>query len=1183
MQGWTVINIALAYLAVLFLCAWLGDKTKVDHQLGRLRPLLYSLSLAVYCSSWSFFGTVGQASTDNWSYFSIYLGPIIMFTLAGPFIARLIDVAKREHITSIADFIAARYGKSQRLAVYVTLIAIVGVLPYIALQLKAIVMGLHLVAPDVVGNDGQNASQVALLVTLLFSLFILLFGTRHIDATEHQRGVMVAIAVESVVKLVAFIMVGGFALWLIIMYPNQERVLITESFINSFTQVSGANLLDMGVYTLLSMSAVLCLPRQFHVTVVESHGSADLHWARRLFPVYLLLMALFVLPLALAGQQWLPGSASPDTYVISLPLAQGQSGLAVLAFIGGASAATGMMIISIIALAIMVSNDLVLPMILRRRQVQGADFNDVAQILLKVRRAAIIAIMAAAWLVFLWLGDIDSLSRIGYLSFAAIAQFIPALVLGLFWRGGNRRGAYWGLSLGMVMWLLNLMAETGLFAGDAQSNILLWLLTPPNWGAVADMSPVTWGIFLSLVFNLVAYVLGSVWSLSTVSERLQAGAFVGRQPKDDGGVYRAKVTVQELEQLASRFVGAARVSRAFSRYAGEQGTLDGSMQAPANLIRHTERVLAGVFGASSARLVLASALQGRSMELDELAAIVDEAGDVFRFNRGLLQGAIEHIGQGISVVDKELNLVAWNRRYIELFGYPMDLIQVGRPLGDIIGYNAERGLCGPGSVAHHVARRLRHIKAGTRHRSSRTRADGRVIELQGNPMPGGGFVMTFNDITTFRQAEQLLKDSNAVLEARVAERTQELSTVNQELSAVNQQLQAATDEATKLSASKSRFLAAVSHDLMQPLNAAKLFASSWLESSQDEESRRLAGHIDRSLVAAEDLIGDLLDMSRLESGTLTAKPVDFALAELFNTLKAEFDVLIEQDGGRLSLVNSHLGVHSDPRLLRRILQNFLTNALRYNPGGRVVLGARHQGQNLRLEVWDNGPGIAADKQSLIFDEFMRLEHAQRQHQQGLGLGLAIAQGLAVMLGHPLLVSSVEGKGSMFAVTVPRAQLSSKVRGESRAEPGLGQSVNVADLAGAGVGHRNTSQSSLLAGLKVLCLDNDPDILTAMTSLLSRWGCEVRSALNAEQLASHYRGGFRAEVILSDYHLDEGDTGVALVSQLYQEYGSVPTIVISADRQPELQVQCQQLGFSYLSKPVKPIKLRALLQHVAAGS
>lgn len=1151
MQGWTVINISLAYLALLFLLAWLGDKVRLGARSRRLRPLLYSLSLAVYCTSWSFFGTVGQASTDVWSYFSIYLGPILVFTLGGPFVARLIEVAKREHITSIADFIAARYGKSQRLAVYITLIAIVGVLPYIALQLKAIVMGLNLMAPEVVGGAGKDAGEVAFMVTMLFTLFILLFGTRHIDATEHQRGVIVAIAAESVVKLVAFIVVGGFALWLILAFPNQQRTMVTQDFLGQLTAFSSGNLLDMGVYTLLSMSAIICLPRQFHVTVVEHHDPADLRWARRIFPVYLLLFGLLVLPLALAGQQWLSAGTSPDTYVISLPLALDYPLLAMLAFIGGASAATGMMIISTIALAIMISNDLVLPMILRRRQLQGDGFDDVAQLLLNVRRTAIIVIMVTAWLVFLWLGEISSLSRIGYLSFAAIAQFAPALVLGLLWRGGNRRGAYWGLSLGMVMWLLNLMAETGLFAGDADTNFLLRMLTPPELGWLAGMSSVTWGILLSLLCNLAGYLLGSWLSVPSVSERFQAGAFVGRQHKDDGDVYRAKVTVRDLEQLASRFVGEARVKRAFGRYAGEQGTLDGSLQAPASLIRHTERVLAGVFGASSARLVLASALQGRSMELEELAAIVDEAGDVFRFNRGLLQGAIEHIGMGISVVDKELKLVAWNRRYIELFAYPPGLIRVGRPIADIIRYNAEKGLCGPGEVERQVARRVAHMRAGTAHVSARTRPDGRVIEMQGNPMPGGGFVMTFNDITTFRQAEQLLKDANEVLEARVAERTRELS-------AVNQQLLAATRQAERANASKGRFLAAVSHDLMQPLNAAKLFTSSWLETSGDEESRRLAGHIDRSLTAAEELISDLLDMSRLESGKLTARPRGFALNSLFDTLKVEFGALAEQDGGRFEVVATRLGVHSDPRLLRRILQNFLTNALRYNPGGRILLGLRHCGEGLRIEVWDNGPGIPADKLELVFDEFQRLEHGHR-HQQGLGLGLAIAQGLAGILGHRLQVRSWEGKGSVFSVTVARAA----VQPELPAEP----------VARAG--------PDRLAGLRVLCIDNEADILTAMDGLLSRWGCEVRLAGGGEAARAHCRDGFRPQVILSDYHLDDGETGVAAINLLRLEFGRIPAVVISADRQPELQQQLQELGLGYLSKPVRPLRLRALLQHLVA--
>ena len=370
------------------------------------------------------------------------------------------------------------------------------------------------------------------------------------------------------------------------------------------------------------------------------------------------------------------------------------------------------------------------------------------------------------------------------------------------------------------------------------------------------------------------------------------------------------------------------------------------MQASADLIAHTERLLAGVFGTSSARLVLASALQGRNMQLEEIATIVDEASDVFRFNRGLLQGAIEHMGQGISVVDRELKLVAWNRRYIELFHYPHGLIQVGRSIEEIIRYNAEQGLCGPGDIEAQVARRVAFMKRGSPHVSARERPDGRVIEMQGNPMPAGGFVMTFTDITPFRAAERVLREANEHLEARVAERTHELSELNRQLLLVNQQVERANH-------SKSRFLAAVSHDLTQPLNAAKLFTSSLLEmlpqgGGQGEEQRaeqvRIARHIDDALGATEDLITDLLDISRLEAGKFKARKLDFALSDVLGNLKAEFGVLAQAGEIQFSVVESRLAVYSDVRLLRRVLQNFLTNAFRYNPGGRVLLGCRRLGE-----------------------------------------------------------------------------------------------------------------------------------------------------------------------------------------------------------------------------------------------
>ncbi|MFB2860643.1 hybrid sensor histidine kinase/response regulator [Aeromonas hydrophila] len=1146
-QGWLLIGLSLSYLGLLFLIAYVADKNKRRRLKGQ--PLLYSLSLAVYCTSWTFFGTVGQASESPWSPVPIYLGPMLVFLFGWRLLARLILVAKREHITSIADFIAARYGKSQRLAMVIALIAIMGILPYLVLQLKAIVTGLDLLmANSVPAGPTGNTAGLALGVALLLALFSILFGTRHLDATEHHRGMVVAIAFESVVKLLAFMAVGGFALWLILSKPSQARTLVASDFLDAVVAVTPGSLLELAIYTLVAMCAVICLPRQFHVTVVENNQGQDLHWARWLFPLYLFVMGLFIWPLALAGKQWVGAGMASDTYVISLPMSLGFDGMALLAFLGGTSAATGMVIVCTIALAIMVSNDLVLPVLLRRFWQQGRD-ERLVRLLLQVRRGAILLILLAAWGLYLWLGDLTSLSRIGYLSFGAVAQFAPALLLGLYWRHGNRKGVYLGLALGVSLWFATLLAESGLLAGSP----LATLLAPPDWPAFRDLSLGAWCIFLSLLLNLIGYVAGSLLSQAAVSERLQAANFVGKPSRDTTALYQARVSVKELEMLAARFVGSSRVKRAFGRFAGERGgTLAPQMQASAELIAHTERLLAGVFGTSSARLVLASALQGRNMQLEEIATIVDEASDVFRFNRGLLQGAIEHMGQGISVVDRELKLVAWNRRYIELFHYPPGLIQVGRPIEEIIRYNAEQGLCGPGDVEAHVARRVAFMQRGSQHISARERPDGRVIEMQGNPMPAGGFVMTFTDITPFRDAERVLREANEHLEARVAERTHELSELNRQLLLVNQQVERANH-------SKSRFLAAVSHDLTQPLNAAKLFTSSLLEMLPPaDEPARIARHIDDALGATEDLITDLLDISRLEAGKFKAKKLDFALRDVFDNLKAEFGVLAQAGGIQFSVVESGVAVYSDVRLLRRVLQNFLTNAFRYNPGGRVLLGCRRLGDKVRIEVWDNGPGIPADKQEAIFDEFSRLDHSRTAREQGLGLGLAIARGIALVLGHNLTLRSWPGAGSVFAITLNLAT----------------RPVATTQVAAP------TQRDSQLEGIRVLCIDNESDILIAMHSLLGRWGCEVVCAQSLAQAEDLIAGGFLPQLVLSDYHLDDGKTGLQALHMLRLAHGNdIGGIIISADRKSELQAQIREHGYGYISKPVKPLKLRALMNSI----
>ncbi|MGO2405809.1 MAG: hybrid sensor histidine kinase/response regulator [Vibrio litoralis] len=1146
MQGWIVIPVSLAYLGILFLIAWYGDRQK--SWLFRWRPWIYSLSIAVYCTSWTFYGTVGQASADMWSFLPIYLAPIVVFTLGWRILARLVLITKREHITSIADFIAARYGKSQGLAITVTLIAVIGILPYIALQLRGITMGLELVAPNLMQQLGYQDMQVSWFVVGVLAVFTMLFGTRHIDNTEHHRGIMMAVAFESVVKLFAFLVVGVFVVYLIYQTPDISLNQLSQQYYQA------PNIPTLVIHMLLTMAAIICLPRQFHTTIVENDQARDLHVARRVFPIYLVLMGLFVLPVAWAGQ-YLLGGSSADAYVINLPLSVGADTIALLAYLGGTSAASGMVIVSTIALTIMVSNDLVWPMLLRRMKLSKAKPRQISGLLLNVRRALIALLLAGAWGFYQILDRVPSLAVIGLLSFAAIAQFAPALLGGLYWRKGNRKGVYVGLILGFVVWLATLMLQTNMLAGSEDTNFLVWFLTPPEWLQSLNLQSSDWGMALSLVVNSLAYVFVSLVTRSSLSERLQAASFVGTPfpESEDVSLYQSRVSVAELEMLASRFVGRKRARNAFQLFWSQQPeTLLPQQQASAPLIRHTERVLAGVFGASSARLVLTSALQGRNMQLEEVAAIVDEASELYDFSRGLLQGAIEHVSQGIAVVDKQLRLVAWNQRYLELFDFPPGLIQVGRPIADIIRHNAQQGLCGPGDPEIHVRRRVEHLERGTQHTSSRIREDGQVIEVQGNPMPGGGFVMSFSDITAFRRAEQALKEANETLEDRVQERTYELEKLNTKLVS-------ATRDAQQASQSKSRLLAAVSHDLMQPLNAARLFASSLNETASDDNTKQFSAHIESALGAAEDLIGDLLDISRLESGKVPTDIRCFELREVLDKLDAEFSVLAAEQNVEFERVPTQLIVESDPKLLRRVLQNLLTNAFRYSQQegrrGKVLLGVRRMQDDIRIEVWDNGIGIPLEKQGEIFDEFTRVD--ENRADQGLGLGLAIARGITRLLGHHLDLRSWPQQGTVFSVSLKRCH-------QLPVEPVKAKVIEHAPLA----------------NIKVLCVDNEPDILLGMKTLLERWGCEVRTALDLKQSISALEHDWNPEVVFSDYHLDNGRTGLEVLDALREQIGDgFVGVVISADRSEEVNQAIKAGGFQFLTKPVKPLKLRAVLNRL----
>ncbi len=1155
MAGWIVVVVALVYLCGLFAVAHLGDTFGKRLIGGGARASIYALALAVYCTSWTFFGSVGLAGRSGLDFLTVYIGPALLLGIGFRFITRVVNVAKAQNITSIADFLAARYGKNDRVAVLVTVIAAIGVIPYIALQLKAVSSSLTVffeaspeamsISPSALGVD------LAFVVSAVLATFAVAFGTRHVDATEHQDGLVLAIALESLVKLVAFLAVGIFVTYFMFdgVADIVERAAAARP--QADLQQRTSDVVTFLTLTLLALSMAMLLPRQFHMTIVENRDISDVRRAAWMFPLYLLAINLFVLPLALAGQaSFAEGAIDPDMTVLALPLSQGAHLMALIAFLGGLSAATAMVIVDSVALAIMISNDLIIPLILRRRAMRNThNTGDLSGFVLLVRRGSIVSVILLAYVYYRVSGE-AALASIGFLSFAAIAQLGPAFVGGFVWRRGTALGAIAGLVAGFCAWAYTLLlpslagsdnmwtsfVEQGPFAIEALRPTALF---------GTDLPELTHGVLWSLAINIAAYVVFSLLRPETALERLQANAFIGSDGAPLGGVQtfwlrNSPVSVEDLRAAVARYLGEERTARAFDSFTAHRGGPT-SGNADIHQLRYAEHLLASAIGASSSRLVLSLLLRGRNLSTHDALRLLDDASAAIQYNRDILQHGLDHARQGITILDRDLRLIGWNRAFRDLYDLPPDLVRFGVGIDEILRYNAERGSYGPGTRDELVASRLASLGSDLDPVRLKLYPANRVIEVRSNHLPDGGLVTTYTDITEAAAEEE-------ALEQRVRERTEELTHLNVALTR-------AKAEAEEANASKTRFLAAASHDILQPLNAARLYATSLVERDRKAGEAAMAENVEASLDAVEEILTALLDISRLDSGVMQTEISSLRIDDLLKQLQREFDVAARERGVRLTVIAPALTVRSDRRLLRRMLQNLVSNAVKYTPGGRVLVGTRRRGTNLDIEVWDTGLGIPASQQHLVFREFQRLQQGAKV-ARGLGLGLSIVERASRVLGHPVKLRSEPGRGTVFTVTVPRA---ASVAPEAPVPP-----PPAVPLGG-------------LHGLCVLAIDNEPTIIAGMQQLLGGWGCTVLTADGAESaLDVLARASCPPDVIIADYHLDQGD-GLAAIAALRQRLRQQkPAVLLTADRSPSVRQQAEAAGVHVLNKPLKPAALRALL-------
>jgi Na+/proline symporter/nitrogen-specific signal transduction histidine kinase len=905
LQGWVIVLVSFAYLGLLFGIAWLGDKRAERGRSVIANPWIYSLSLAVYCTTWTFYGSVGRAASSGVGFLPVYLGPTLMVALWWYVMRKIIRISKAHRITSIADFVASRYGKSHFLGGLVTVIAVLGVIPYISLQLKAISSSFTILLhfPEILMPAKAVArpftQDTAFYIAITLAAFTILFGTRHLDATERHEGLVAAIAFESLVKLFSFLAVGAFVTFGIYagfgdIFQRAHQVPELERLMT----VSGGGYGTWAFLTLLSMLSILFLPRQFQISVVENVDESHVRKAIWLFPLYLLLINVFVLPIALGGSLLFAGAGvDADTFVLTLPMAERREGLALFAYLGGLSAGTGMVIVEAIALSTMVCNDLVMPLLLRWKWLRLDEWADLSGVLLLVRRLAIAAILIFAYVYFRVAGEAYALVAIGLISFAAAAQFAPAILGGIYWRAGTKAGAGAGLLAGFAVWTYTLalpsLAKSGWLPASFLEDGLLGvaLLRPQQLFGLSGFDEISHSLFWSMLANVGLYVGVSVSGRRSVEETSQAALFVDvfrhTGTWEPARLWRGSASVEDLLRLLGRFLGPDRAREAFLAHARRRGlaSMEG-LPADAELVHFAETHLAGAIGSASARVLVSSVVQEEPPGLDEVMDILDEASQVRAYSRELEQ------------------------------------------------------------------------------------------------------------------------------------KSRELEAATAELRAANVRLQ-------ELDRMKDDFMSTVTHELRTPLTSIRSFSEILLDHDDLplEERQRFLGIIVKETERLTRLINQTLDMAKIESGQAEWHPAELDVREVvLEAVDATSQLFRERGVAVVRPAPRPLPrVTADRDRLMQVLLNLLSNAVRHAPPehGRVEIRLGAEDGTLRVEVQDNGPGIAPADQEKIFVRFRQLGDTLAGRPRGTGLGLAISRRIVEHFGGRLWVESDLGRGATFCLVLPQ--------------------------------------------------------------------------------------------------------------------------------------------------------------------
>jgi sigma-B regulation protein RsbU (phosphoserine phosphatase) len=1073
---WGILSVAMAYVLGLFAIAYGVDR---QAQSGRNlidSPLIYALSLAVYCTSWTFYGSVGRAVASGVGFLPIYLGPTLMAFLWWFVLRKAVRIAKLNSITSIADFLGSRYGQSALVGGAVTVVMVVGITPYIALQLKAIAHTFEVllrypaISADLITSAGRPFyADTAFGAAVILTLFGIMFGARDLDSSRRHEGLVATIAFESLVKLVAFLAIGVFATYGAFsgLADIFDRVARRPEYARMLGGDPSFAYGDWAALTWLSMMAIMFLPRQFHMAVIGNTRESHIRTAMWMFPVYLLLMNIFVLPIAFAGLLTFPGAAptSADYFVLTLPMAHHQQGLALLVFIGGVSAATGMVIVESIALSTMALNNLVVPWFVRRGVTR-----DVSGLLINSKRLAIALTIFLGYAYYHLIGESYTLVNIGLISFAAVAQLAPAFFGGLYWRRATRPGALAGLGAGFLVWCYTLLLPSFVRSGWVPETLVttgpwgIGWLRPEQLFGVQEMGFWAHTVFWSLAFNLGVFALVSLYSRPSALELAQAERFVAtfgpRQPlpAPAGGL---ALTAEALEQLVAKFMGRDKARAAFRAFLAARGIADDQVLAEAerrDLLQFAERTLSGAVGTASAQAIIEGLGQVATGRFEAIYDVVGKVSRSLEQSREDLERRVHELSllneatrRIAATLDRERIMNGVVELLSREFAFDLLLIrlqdpdgrlriksQVGLPTasdlsrGDAVSRETYFGECfldGRVIVVEDATLIRKPLMLPSVHTPEPRSFVHAPIVIEGRP---AGVLSAYSStervyfspefLQFFRtlgvqlglglhnaQLYRELGDLSRALEEKVSQRTAQLEEANRQL--------------RELDRLKSDFVSTVSHELRTPLTSIRSLSESLLAipDMARERQEELLGIIAEESQRLSRMIGQLLDLSRIEAGKMEWRLEILDLGEVVAQAVKTNRSLFQDKGIALALDVSEKGpqVLADRDKIVQVLTNLLSNAAKFTPpGGKTWVRAFQQADQAVVEVEDTGIGIPSGQAEAIFERFRQVGDTLATKREGAGLGLPISREIVHSHGGSLTVRSESGQGSCFRMTLP---------------------------------------------------------------------------------------------------------------------------------------------------------------------